>query len=213
MDKIMTLENCIKLLEKYCSDVESCTTMNNNVGNYVTNKRFIPVKFNRPTQPIRQVFVAASKNSDIVGGCPICRQNHPSESLLKCPVFCKASVKNKAEYAKKGNVCFKCLSRKHFSRTCPSSTSCSKCNGNHHILLHDYFKKVHPNNENNADCSVDSSENSDVDTLGASASVLTCHQTSPDVYLPTVVAEMMDSDGKPHKVRALLDSGSQVNLI
>ena len=64
--------------------------------------------------------------------CPVHELPH---SLPECRAFLGWSCARRRELVRKHELCFRCL-RGHFVRDCPFDSSCDKCDGDHHMLLH-----------------------------------------------------------------------------
>ena len=62
--------------------------------------------------------------------CAFCKKNHASE---KCYKFLKLDVSARFDAVKENNLCFKCMSNNHFSRSC--NKKCETCGGRHHATL------------------------------------------------------------------------------
>ena len=78
------------------------------------------------------------------GGCPLCKHNH---ILPECPEFLSYNVARRFDVLRELNHCFKCLQASHIAANCPNRTTCPKCKGEHHVLLH-YKRKPPVNNPN-----------------------------------------------------------------
>ena len=88
----------------------------------------------RLSKPHR-VLRTAAINSPEGGSELMCPVHELPHSLLECRVFLGWSCTRRRELVRKHKLCFRCL-RGHYARDCPSDSSCDKCNGNHHALLH-----------------------------------------------------------------------------
>ena len=128
--------------------------------------------------------------------CPLCSESH---GVYKCPQFLKMGVEEKRIVARDNRLCFKCLNPGHAASDC-DWRSCTKCNGLHHNWLHRNVPAVPDNSGGSVTISQDSSvhlSSSDV----------------PNTLLTTAIVHARDSAGQHHPIRALLDGGSQLNLI
>lgn len=141
------------------------------------------------SERFRKTFFVGNEN------CSFCKGDH---KIYVCENFLKLSEIERFEKVKSNRICIKCLKFGHFVSNCKSNTSCRICNKPHNTLLH-------MNRENATNISSESD----------SKTILTNHirTESDQVLLGTVAVHLFDSLGKPIKVRALLDSGSQSNLI
>ncbi|XP_037930931.1 uncharacterized protein LOC119665760 [Teleopsis dalmanni] len=92
----------------------------------------------------------------------------------------------------------------HLQKEC-SAVKCSKCNLSHHQLLHkDYI--LEPNEQR---CKNEPSTSTQETAQSSVMNVM----TENEVFLATAVVMVADKFGKYHQMRAILDSGSQVNLM
>ena len=62
--------------------------------------------------------------------CGFCKKGHASE---KCYKYLKLNVRDRFDLVKENNLCFKCMSNNHFSRSC--NKQCEGCVGRHHATL------------------------------------------------------------------------------
>ena len=102
------------------------------------------------------------------------------------------------DFIKSLPACINCLKQGLAVARC-KSTKCSVCGSSHHCLLHRYT----------------SSSNSNIESEWPSTFQAFVHHAFSDdsVILTTAVVQVKDISGKFEKARALLDSGSQTNLI
>lgn len=118
--------------------------------------------------------------------CPHCKNQH---FIYQCEDFLKLSISERIQKVKQMKLCLNCLRENHTTEDCRSS-KCKRCNSNHNTLLH-------------------SESNTTVATLASHA----CRQTIKQILLSTAIVYIQGNDGKQHKCRALLDSGSHLNFI
>ena len=64
------------------------------------------------------------------GKCGFCNKSHDSE---KCFSVLKLTRAEREEKVRSADLCFRCLSKGHFSKGCRSK--CTKCKGNHNVLF------------------------------------------------------------------------------
>ena len=121
--------------------------------------------------------------------CFKCNGNHP---LYKCDSFLNQAINERFKFVKGKGLCVNCLSHEK-SSACKSTLRCKKCNKFHHNLLH-FEEKVSANN---------SVMNSEMNAAVAAAVGI----------LPTAVILVSGKGGYQHKLRALIDSGSQATFI
>ncbi|XP_062704688.1 uncharacterized protein LOC134286987 [Aedes albopictus] len=156
--------------------------------------------------------------------CYACNQYH---FLIKCPRFEKMNVSDRMRLVDNNRLCQNCFRHDHFARNCQSKYSCRHCQRRHHTLLH------HTNSFNESTLQASSSRfanqsihapNPSSNRNNAPSTTYTCassvsHANDPaptsnsNVLLSTVVLLIIDSNGYAHPARALLDSGSQSNIM
>lgn len=140
--------------------------------------------------------------------CTYCKDKH---SINNCSEFLKLDTHSRFQEVKRLGLCLNCLKKgTHISKNCDIS-GCRKCGAKHHTLLH--YSKQNLNNKeevnvaNNAEGT--KNENNEITQVKTFYS----EKTSAEVLLSTVLLEVIDCHGNAHCCRALLDSGSQSNLI
>lgn len=141
----------------------------------------------QPKSP--KTFVATGSTSS---GCPCCQQDH---TIGKCSTFKQMSAKQRIERVKVWRLCFLCLFWEHNSAQCTESV-CG-CGHRHHLLL--CYRKGMP-----APAGPGGSPPATLQTNASDAYA---------VLLATAVVTIGAKDGSLHRLRALCDNGSQVNLI
>ncbi|XP_076397934.1 uncharacterized protein LOC143266219 [Megachile rotundata] len=145
-------------------------------------------------------FVATECNK-----CPLCSSEH---TLVACKAFKALTVNARRSKVKELRVCFNCLRTGHGFMTCTQG-SCHKCKSKHHTLLHYEKGTVPVANPVVVEKPVDSGESkSDNQSY-----IVHCATNSDVVLLSTAIIHVIDDKGKRHECRALLDQGSQVNLL
>lgn len=145
-----------------------------------------------------------SQNYLVFKACPICKQSH---KLTKCDTFLHLSPKERYVEVRKYKLCTNCFGSDHSYSLCPVTSYCTQCNKKHHLLLH--FDQT---DNKTPPVKPKVPENEDESGLNMSVSA---HSTFKDnqVLLSTAVVFILDSAGRQHKCRVLLDSGSQSNFI
>ncbi|XP_061722994.1 uncharacterized protein LOC133529314 [Cydia pomonella] len=138
------------------------------------------------------------------GQCPLCEGGH---SLRQCQRFVDLDIPQRNNMVAKLKVCKNCLSD-HGDRECGSQNTCKECNMKHHSLLHN----------NNMKKQIASKYTKF--PFGPKPSTSTQQPTSHhiatnevEVLLTTVQLQLQASNGTFTTLRALLDQGSQLNLI
>ncbi|XP_055922945.1 uncharacterized protein LOC129953645 [Eupeodes corollae] len=136
-------------------------------------------------------------------GCPNCKEDH---FLSACKSFCSLSLEARREFVKENNLCFNCFRSGHSSNRCRFNLRCKLCNKRHNTL-------VHPteNLASTTSAGISSSVNSSVPTNLNCHSLESSHHLS--TLLPTAVVMVQDKHGAHHKIRVLLDTGSQVSFV
>lgn len=117
---------------------------------------------------------------------PLCECSD-KHKIYKCPVFLKLSTKERYIKVRNSGKCINCLRDGHSRKDCKLST-CAECKKKHNVLLH-FEKKT---------------------ALFGSAIK---NPTFEHVFLATVIIHVIDINGNATEVRAILDSGSQINVI
>ena len=217
VDSVPSLLNLIDFLERRArvldiSPLNQCTDS--------VNPRFPPNRFN-PTNK----------------KCQYCAQRH---SVFYCQQFLNLSVSERNKQVKLRNLCRNCLVKLGPNHVC-SSRTCQHCCRPHHTLLHPDFSPVnghqpptatnfrHNDNNQRAHIAHRRSPNTfQAEAHIASAasppepstseaqvtSATTVHSgMSNQCLLATAVVTIFDKNNSPVKCRALLDGGSDCNLI
>lgn len=142
-------------------------------------------------------------NSLISTGHANCNHCGKTHFISKCDSFLKLSTNNRINAARKGNLCLNCLGRGHNISSCRSKYSCNRCNKKHHSLLH-IDEKVTP---------IDKNTNTSPSTSNATVVTHLASSEISQILLSTVSFRVADISGVWHTCRAILDNGSQSNLI
>ncbi|XP_044248761.1 uncharacterized protein [Drosophila takahashii] len=121
--------------------------------------------------------------------CQFCKRNH---WLYKCDDFRSKTIPERVNWLQKQRLCVNCFSNDHKAKDC-RGRPCFKCDKKHHTLLH---------LENTSGAS----SNQHSPTVGAASN-------KNYNLLATVKVSVKASNGQVATFRALLDSGSQINLI
>ena len=140
----------------------------------------------------------ASANTASKISCGICKKGHYS---YQCPQFVEADVKKKRFLVKKSGLCFNCLSTAHKVGDCPSTKSCNECGERHYSKLHINFPP-----KNGEQSQPKNKDNNKATTNHAKGN-------SNTVILPTARVLVQNKHGEFEPYRALIDSGSQINII
>jgi len=190
-----TLDEFTKFLEKRCLMLEISDRGKSGQENSqaISNKKDKKVTLTTTT-------TSATQNAPLK--CSNCSGQH---NIYKCEQFLKLQPNQRYHEAVKLKLCINCLRQGHFSRDCRSQ-SCKKCDLKHNSLLHKDKSKTE----------VSTSKGSSPDTQTQTNLHVSNHCSSKEtnkVLLSTAQVYISDNDGNQHICRALLDPGSQVNLI
>ena len=148
-----------------------------------------------------------------------CDENH---KIYQCQSFKALPVKDRAQLIKAKGLCFNYLRPGHRSEQCNGST-CRKCKRKHNSLL-----KLKANNNSRttstapkvttSSTSPQEASNQAAKTFNKNKEKFTAaaqsqnEEEEEEVFLPTAIVSN-DNNGKTTDIRAILDSGSQSNLI
>lgn len=149
--------------------------------------------------------------------CVMC--NRVGHDILSCFIFKKLSEKERYEKVKSLKLCIACLVRGHSYRFCKAR--CQKCDKKHNTLVHfetSVSNKSDNRSDNKSDNRGDKKSDNKNDDKGVSGLSLTAAIREPStkdgyVFLATALVNVLDRNGRKIKCRALLDNGSQLNLI
>ncbi|XP_018375981.1 PREDICTED: uncharacterized protein LOC108769466 [Trachymyrmex cornetzi] len=151
--------------------------------------------------------------STIRVNCRYCNNDHPT---YKCEELLKLSAPERTKSVIEKRLCVNCFAPGHFGRDCRGS-SCRKCDRKHNTLLH--IEKEEPttqgNSKNNSIVThVRAEDDKTIKEENSVAMNIYCaHNKAARVMLSTAQVYVRDSDGNQQACRALLDPGSQLNLI
>ncbi|GAB0092606.1 DUF1758 domain-containing protein [Sergentomyia squamirostris] len=180
-----------------------------------------------PTNP----YSKNSKNNAVSllsSDSPICKCcEKPSHKLFKCKKFLSFALPQRLSFVKTHGICENCLSNNHDKSVC-TYTPCKFCNESHNCLLHGASHPiVGPNISASSNLSppIASSSVPSITLPQSGASLRTTSESravhftsekmsnSRRVLLATAMVEVLDKEDNVHKIRAVFDSGSQVNII
>lgn len=129
--------------------------------------------------------------------CSFCKKGtHP---LYRCYTFQRLSVAKKREHVTATKLCFSCLRPNHVASSCPSNSTCKKCEKKHHTILH---MDQMPSTSSSADKSNEPPPKFSGTSFAQST-----------VVLGTAVVRVRDNTGSYQRVRVLVDSGSQISAV
>jgi len=137
--------------------------------------------------------------------CPICTQQH---KIYSCERFTQMSVAKRKKAVSNARLCFNYLNYGHQVKDCRLS-SCPKCNQCHNSKLHDDTQStntpVPSSSGEQAPAQVDVPFTGSVNVQDSQAKL--------NIMLSTSLINVQNKEGKWHRCRAVLDSGSQLNFI
>jgi hypothetical protein len=181
------LENRCKILESLfaASKTQVFVESNQQQKSKGKSRSVVGVTTNKPV----------NKQNNQKPNCHKCNEPH---LMFYCPEFINTSVRDRINFVKNKNLCANCFKSDHQTKDCRSNYTCKMCNLKHNSMLH-----IARNSENQA---VNQPTES---TLSVNA----CQVYFTNVLLPTAVVKVFDNTGRPQKLRALLDSASQINFL
>ncbi|KAJ8973663.1 hypothetical protein NQ317_005381 [Molorchus minor] len=142
--------------------------------------------------------------------CFVCKKDH---YIYTCPEFSKMTVSSRIDKARNLKLCTNCLRNNHFSKDCRAS-SCRKCKGKHHTLLHLEQGSDSGQGRNEPRTEPISSElTGGVTPERTDAFHSREYHENTQILLSTVRVRIADCQGTKHSCRAMLDSGSMSNFI
>lgn len=154
--------------------------------------------------------------------CFACNEKH---WITRCSTFANLPVDKRLQLTNSKRLCSNCLGRNHLARDCPSRFRCKTCSKKHHSLLHPGFPGSGPiptptstvvNESTSAPSTIGDASNS-VESVSSSMTLISSNaateQLGSHMFLLTVLLNVKDAWGRTHYARALLDSGSQANLM
>lgn len=165
-----------------------------------------PKDFNRHSTKVLASKINNSVPSPSKYSCYFCKEPH---SIFKCEAFLALPVSKRHERILALKLCTNCLQKNHQVDTCKSG-NCKFCSEKHNSILH-------PNNHNLVVVPNEpqgSSKDSHYSQLGEASFTTGCSfSLTAQTLLATVQVAVIDSLGKKHMCRALLDNGSMSNFI
>lgn len=173
------------------------------------------------SRPAKVSVNSATESSNY--SCIVCSEQH---FITRCPAFGELPVDQRLQFTNSKRLCSNCLGRNHLARDCPSKFRCRTCSKKHHTLLHPGFPGSGSSSSSTTETTSDMPPAAPLSTDGASnsgdsgssssatlSSNVAMGTANSHVFLLTVVLKIKDKWGRTHLARALLDSGSQANLM
>ncbi|XP_037957049.1 uncharacterized protein LOC119686867 [Teleopsis dalmanni] len=161
---------------------------------------------NRPKQDnwqgknVKSSLMCKKNSSQEESRCLFC--NAKEHVINSCSAFAALSVTERFNFIKSSSACINCLKKGHTVSRCKASR-CRVCNRSHHTLLHQYST-----NTPQTGLSYNPEQ-----PIISRASVNHSSSNDDQIILATAVITIQGKSGEYQLARALLDSGSQVNLI
>ncbi|XP_018395653.1 PREDICTED: uncharacterized protein LOC108774125 [Cyphomyrmex costatus] len=153
--------------------------------------------------------------------CRTCEGDHPT---YKCSNFLSLSTADRKKKLLEKRLCINCLGAGHYARYCQSST-CKKCGKKHNSLIHedapeqDGVKDKSLSVDSAAPVSMNCAEAKQRQQQFSNGEANTATSTyyaksgSTTVVLSTARVCVLGADDRKQQCRALLDPGSQLNLV
>ncbi|XP_062704653.1 uncharacterized protein LOC134286958 [Aedes albopictus] len=138
--------------------------------------------------------------------CPCCGENH---YMARCAEFFKMNLQEKLELVNNKRLCSNCFRAGHWVRECKSTFNCRTCGRKHHSLIHPGFP---PGNASNDD-KPGGSQTRVTDARGTSTNVVTNGSDAEECDVAQEVLAIRDQNGNKQLARALLDNGSEANIM
>ncbi|XP_038122414.1 uncharacterized protein LOC119771097 [Culex quinquefasciatus] len=196
------------------------------VDQLLGSQRGSPSVSSVPAAQPKKSFSKLTVNAASDSSSPKCRMCSGPHSLSSCSDFKKLSLEGRNRLVLSKRLCRNCLWGGHFVRDCNVRSRCSSCSEKHNTLLHPVGRLGSgstPNAAVTGDSQEGSSRSSTVPAAqpqAVTSSVATIYAANVaaesrkvHVFLSTVLVAVKDCHGRLHTARALLDSGSQANLI
>ncbi|XP_055633840.1 uncharacterized protein LOC129774169 [Toxorhynchites rutilus septentrionalis] len=187
--------------------------------------------FSSTPLPFKQPVSKLSVHSMSEKFSPKCVSCSGSHYISNCPAFVQMTLDKRFQVVNSKKLCSNCLRRDQYSRDCSSNFRCRTCSKKHHTLLHPGLSA------SGSGSAADAQDPKGSQLVGSGAPMTTAHTTEipqqsiqssmatiyaanvaaesreVHVFLSTVLVSVKDCNGRLHTARALLDSGSQANLI
>ncbi|XP_053685876.1 uncharacterized protein LOC128735414 [Sabethes cyaneus] len=149
--------------------------------------------------------------------CISCSGSHP---LHTCPIFERLSIRDREGILRQHSVCRNCFRKGHMAKDCTSKFSCRRCKERHHTLVCYKQEKRQDKQDGNSNNKPTNTVHSNAVERAATASITDAATVNSNVgrsgtriLLATAVIRIIDDYGNEVLARALLDSGSECNII
>ena len=148
------------------------------------------------------------------GKCTMCKKD--KHQAYDCQTFKKAPTKQKWRYVKDNKLCVNCLKPGHQANACKAK-HCTKCTRKHNSLLHpeENRPESQPQSSSSLISTVAREEQLPEADATNAVSLLTNQASHEDnfVLLGTARIILVGENGNTVECKAVLDSGSQANLV
>ncbi|XP_055523135.1 uncharacterized protein LOC129717295 [Wyeomyia smithii] len=217
----------VDFLQRRIRVLESISVNDHAPGSQTTPSTNQAANFNRRQSQFRLSSNASTAIASYK--CPACNGNH---YIARCAKFMQQSVSERKQLVSRKRLCHNCLKGNHLVASCPCELNCRKCNQRHHTLLHleqsgniqrsgkdSASRSANPASSTTQSASTSLGNSIEQTSVPATEIVPVVETSAPvqqlaeNVFLLTVVVNVIDAYGHAHPARALLDSASQPNLI
>uniref|UniRef100_A0ABD2X8U6 Peptidase aspartic putative domain-containing protein n=2 Tax=Trichogramma kaykai TaxID=54128 RepID=A0ABD2X8U6_9HYME len=143
---------------------------------------------------------------------PRCDLSQGSHWLHRCFKFIAMSPQQRGEVCRSKCLCMNCLNKSHSIDRRPSASRCLICQGKHHTKLHIGNNKVSRsrNNAEETSSSMGALSGNEGDEAGINTFATL---TRADVLLATAMVLVVDTNGRPMPIRALIDPCSEGSFL
>ncbi|XP_038120036.1 uncharacterized protein LOC119770029 [Culex quinquefasciatus] len=196
------------------------------VDQLLGSQRGSPSVSSVPAAQPKKSFPKLTVNAASDSSSPKCRMCSGPHSLSSCSDFKKLSLDGRNRLVLSKRLCRNCLWGGHFVRDCIVRSRCSSCSEKHNTLLHPVGRPGSGSTPNAAvtgdsqeggsrSSTAPAAQTQAVTSLVATiyAANVAAESRKVHVFLSTVLVAVKDCHGRLHTARALLDRGSQANLI
>ncbi|XP_055522546.1 uncharacterized protein LOC129716732 [Wyeomyia smithii] len=217
----------VDFLQRRIRVLESISVNDHAPGSQTTPSTNQAANFNRRQSQFRLSSNASTAIASYK--CPACNGNH---YIARCAKFMQQSVSERKQLVSRKRLCHNFLKGNHLVASCPCELNCRKCNQRHHTLLHleqsgniqrsgndSASRSANPASSTTQSASTSLGNSKEQTSVPATEIVPVVETSAPvqqpaeNVFLLTVVVNVIDAYGHAHPARALLDSASQPNLI
>lgn len=145
--------------------------------------------------------------------CPYCKQNH---AIYTCEQFLDLSIEQRRQFTKNAKLCPNCLRGGHNSQNCRLGP-CRKCKRWHNSLLHLSSTESNATDDTvnkNQDYPKPNTTTVQISSTAGTNTGTSLHVSATNyVFLSTANIIIIDKHQQRHRVRALLDNGSQTSFV